>query len=176
MSMTKQSIIVTLFFVTILFGIVPVFAEEEKYRFDPGKGQELKKFELYVDCQPVHVYVEGTSSYAEKIGLTQKLVMLTAEAHLRKARIFSREITQPFMLAIEVAVFREAFSINLFFGKPVKDFLYSEDSALGYTWIKGITGTHDYTSSYVLSVLSDLLDQFIDEYFQANQEACKRNE
>ena len=175
MTKTKTSIIVTMLLVTMLFRIAPVLAEDEEYKLFHDEQQESKSFGLYVDCQPVHVIVEESSSYAEKIGLTKELIMLTAEAHLRKARIFSKEMTRPFFLGIEIAVYEQAFNINLLFGKQVKDSLFSKNGGVGFTWINGVTGTHDYTSPYILSVLSTLLDGFIVEYFLANQAACKQN-
>ena len=109
MTMTKKSIIVTMLLVAMLFEIAPVLAEE--YELFSNKEQESKSFGLYVDCQPVHVIVKESSSYTEKIGLTKGLIMLTAEAHLRKARIFGKEMTQPFFLGIEIDVFRQALNM-----------------------------------------------------------------
>ena len=173
--MIKKSALVTFLLVTILFRTAPVLAEEDmagEYKLFHNEQEESKSFGLYVDCQPVHVIVEESSPYAEKIGVSRELIMLTAEAHLRKARIFSKEMIQPFFLGIEIAVYDQAFNISLLFGKEVKDSLFSQHGGVGFTWIDGVTGTHDDTSRYILSVLSTRLDRFIVEYFRANQAAC----
>ena len=169
---TKTSIIFTMLLVAMLLRGAPVLAEDGEYGLFNYEQQESQSFGLYVDCQPVHVIVQESSVYAEKIGLTRELIMLTAEAHLRKAKIFSKEMKQPFFLGIEIDVFRQAFNINLFFGKQVKDSLFSKRDGVGFTWINGVIGMHDDEIPYILSVLSKLLDGFIVEYFRANQEAC----
>ena len=131
----------------------------------------LNGFELYVNCQPVHVIVEDPTPDAQEIGLTKTRIMTAAEARLRGARIFSEKMTAPLFLHIHVSVARQAFHIGLSFSKVVVDSFSLKDN-FASTWTRDTVGTHTSDSSYILSRVSELIDQFIVEYFLANQAAC----
>ena len=160
--MDKQSILVTALLVTSLFEIGSASAESL------GK----KRLKLFADCQPVHVVVEELTEAEKEIGLTRKQIMTAAESRLRPARIFSEELALP-LLDIAVTVVGRAFNITLLQYKGVKDSLSGEEGN-AITWIRAVNGTHSSDRTYILSVLSTLLDEFIAEYYRVNQDACER--
>ena len=123
--MDKQSIIVTTLLVTSLFEIGSASAE--------SLGR--KWFELYADCQPVHILVEELVGDEKEIGLTRKEIMTAAEARLRPARIYNEEVALPF-LDISVSVTGQVFHITLLLYKEVKDSLSGEVGS-AITWIQG---------------------------------------
>lgn len=155
-----------LLLVTTLLGIAPVLAEEgEKY---PGE----KRFQLYVDCEPMYVFVKDLSPDADKIGLTKARIMTATEARLRSAHIFNEKASGSPFLVLYVDVVGLAFHIDLALMKGVKDPLYSQTVGLVPTWLSQRTGMHGQRSDFILSVIQELLDHLIVEYLQVNQDAC----
>ncbi len=148
-----------------------VLAQEHGAFSEGSEGR--KKFELYVGCQPIFLVVEEPTPDGKKIGVSRSQIRTAAEARLRGARIFRDKMTERSFLHIQVVVARQAFHIGLSFLKVVVDSFSLKDN-FASTWRRDTVGTHTSDSSYILSRVSELIDQFIVEYFLANQDTCEQ--
>lgn len=171
MNRSKKAIAVIMLLVTVLFRVAPVFAEDKQMSSQEG----LKQFELFVNCQPVYLTVEGLHNmpHAEKIGLTKTAIINAAESRLRSARIYTNDPANPYQLYINVNVLRSAFNVYIAFDKMLYDFR-NRLNGFATTWYTGTTGTYGQGSGYILSSVSVLIDQFLVEYFRVNEKACEQ--
>lgn len=129
------------------------------------------RFQLYNGCRPFRLLVEDYSNeHSREIGLTRQAIQNLAESRLRAARLYTEE-GSPQRLSIGINVVGRAFSISLVYLKYVYD-PDSELSRFAITRIIGSTGTHGGDSGYILSALSEHIDQFMVEYLRVNEDAC----
>ena len=132
-------------------------------------ASDINRFDLFTECSPMHLLVEGLHEDATKIGLTEEAIQATAESRLRSARLYSSE-ADPY-LYINVNVVGPAFSDRLQFRKTLFDPLTGL-SFPAATWQIGAAGTHGRDAGYILSTVSQHLDQFLVEFLRVNEEAC----
>lgn len=155
-----------------LLGIDPTGAVEQQ---NPDPSVQAQDFELFTSCQPVSLVVESLGTDAEKIVLTRTDIINAVESRLRAARIYTDKSLQPY-ISIAVNVVGQAFSIDFQLHKALYDRGIGL-AGLAPTWSKVLTGTHGnrgYESgSYILSLLSRLLDEFLAEYLRVNEKACE---
>ncbi len=142
----------------------------------PAHAQEdakslLARFKLFNECKPMKLIVEGLHDDASKIGLTEVQLQAAAESRLRSARLYDAAET-PY-LYVQVNVVGPAYNISVEYNKVVFD-LASGESSLAATWDRGSTGTHGREAGYILSSVSQHMDQFLVEYLRVNEEHCGR--
>ena len=133
-------------------------------------SEELARFMLFADCQPMYLLVEGLPSDASDIGLTKESIQTTAESRLRSARLYNSSKRFPY-LYINVNVAGGAYNISLLYHKIVYDPL-SESSSFAPTWNIGGAGTHGGRADVILSTVSQYMDKFLVEFLRVNEEAC----
>ncbi len=144
-----------------------------------GDGQDTDKllerleiFQLFNACRPMVLAVEGLGDDAADIGLTEKDLQAAAESRLRAARLYTEDRTKSGQtyLYVNINVFGPAFNTSIRYNK----FLTDEFGRAAYapTWNTGSIGTHGGTASYIVSVLSQKLDEFLAAYLRVNEEAC----
>ena len=136
----------------------------------PEEG--FDRFRLYNVCLPMSLVVEGLPSDALEIGLTHESIQAAIESRMRSARIYDSDPSSLAYLYVNVNVVGRAFSWSLAFNKWVYD-LASDTRNSATTWRIGGTGSHGNDSSYVLSALSESMDQFLVEYLRVNESACE---
>lgn len=132
------------------------------------------QFNLYTNCQPLAVTMGEASKAWDTVGLTRADIQNAAESRLRGARIYAPKFRLPF-LSISIIVTKDAFSVRLRLVKSLYDNTYSQMYGPAATWVNGHTGTHGGGfggGSFILSSLSQLLDQFIADYLRVNETAC----
>ena len=143
---------------------------------DPVRGEEdrLGRFQLWNNCHPVSLLVEGLSSDAGEIGLIKNRIQTTVESRLRGARIYKGDADAhtPTYLYAQVSVLGSAFSFTLEYNKVMTD---PASLLTGFvtTWQKGATGTHSGDAGYIIQLLSEQTDEFVNEYLRVNEAACK---
>lgn len=124
------------------------------------------------NCSLVGLVVEGITDDGIDIGLSEDMVTTTVRSRMRASGMFTevRTNNQPFVY-ININVVGNAFSTRLEFRKRAKDV---NQNGRGYssTWDRQYTGTHGQDAGYIISSLSLITDQFIDEYFEVNQAMC----
>ena len=126
------------------------------------------EFELFVDCKPVDLVVGDINAEGEDV-VTGEAIRNAARARLRSAGImYDRQATSH--LLINFYVVGPAFHLNVAFYKWVVD--EYGNGGPGVTWEVGGTGTHSGSGDYILSNVSLFMDEFIVEYFRANDFAC----
>ena len=140
-----------------------------------GQSTEDKfaRFQLFANCQPMALVVEELSSDASDIGLTEESIQVAAESRLRSARLYNSSKRDPYLpyLYISVNVVGEAFSISLQYHKIVYDPL-SDFNGFATTWKTSGTGTHGGGADFILSNVSQYMDEFLVEFLRVNEEAC----
>ena len=115
--------------------------------------------------------MEGLGEAAKKIGLTEESIQAAGESRLRSARLYGTEADQ--VLYINVNVIGDGFSVGLEYQKLVFDPL-SAEAMYAATWDTRGTGTHSGNSGYILSVISQDLDEFLVEFLRVNEAACAK--
>lgn len=135
--------------------------------------ERVERFELFGDCKPMALVVENLPPDASKIGLTvDSLQAAAVESRLRAARLYDSEVLSP-RLYVNVNVVGGAFSIRFQYDKLFYDPL-SGFTNIAATWDIGSTGTHGGDAGYILSWVSQYMDQFLLEFLRVNDEACEK--
>lgn len=134
----------------------------------------IARFELFVDCLPMRLLVENLPADASKIGLTKEAIRAAAESRLRAARLYRSIRSAPYhYLYINVNVVGRSHSIRLDFRKGVYDPL-SGNRGLATTWNTGGAGTHGGNANYIVSLVSQYMDEFLVEFLRVNEKACEK--
>ena len=55
--------------------------------------ERIDRFELFTDCQPMGLVVEGVPPDASEIGLTRESIIAAVESRLRAARLYDADAT-----------------------------------------------------------------------------------
>ena len=127
-------------------------------------------FQLWNDCQPVGLVVGGIGKDESDIGLEEEALTRAVRSRLRSARIYDANASS--WLYVRVNIVRAAFNITMNYFKPMTD------QASGVTlpathWNTGGTGTQSRNPGYILSAVSQYMDEFIDDYLRVNSDACE---
>ena len=131
----------------------------------------LERFELFTNCRPMGLMIEGLPDEAADIGLTQDALTAAVESRLRAARLHTDEALPPYLLYVNVSMSGRAFSIDVYFNKVVFDQASLVD-APAITWNSGTTGTHGRNAGYIVNAVSQHLDRFLADYLRVNESAC----
>ena len=132
--------------------------------------KSIKQFELLYYCQPMRIIVEELHDDASKIKLTEMSIQTAIESRLRSARLYTSDPLSDY-LYVRVGVGKSSYNIELSFNKRVQD-LASEKIQRTPTWKTGSFGTHGENAGFVLSNLSQHMDNFLVEYLKVNEEYC----
>ena len=133
--------------------------------------EQLARFYLFTNCEPMHLVVESLDSDDKEFGLSKEALQAAAESRLRSARLYTEGGLVDIYLYVNVSVVGAAFHISVELNKYLYD-NYSDDSGFSSTWWTGVTGTHGQDPGFILSSLSGQLDRFLVEYLRVNEEAC----
>ena len=139
-----------------------------------GEVDDYDRSRLWNECRSMDLVVENLSDNATTIGLTRDAIEITVRSRLRSARLYSEDFanTAYSSLYVNVHVVGRAFSSDVSYSKYVKD-LASMLEFRPVTWSVSSTGTHGEKASYILSIVTQLTDAFIDEYLRVNEDSCK---
>ena len=147
-------------------------------------------FSLYTGCDSMELRVDVDIKNSS-LSLSAEAVRSATEARLRSARLYqagdgdSGTLPNQYLLVV-VAGASVAFSVRLQFYRilvwpgPSKhtDWWRQEypdgSDPVGYasTWRRAAVGTHDGTSTVVISVVSQFVDAFLVDYLRMNEEDC----
>lgn len=139
-----------------------------------GNAADLDRFRLWNDCRAMNLVIEGLPAGGAAIGLTNEAVAAAVRSKLRAARLYEAG-EDPYLpyLYVQVNVFETAFGVRVEYRKVVAD-VASDQIGFGATWRVGRLGTHGWDPAFVLSGVSQSMDEFIDEYLRVNADACAR--
>ena len=135
---------------------------------------DLDRFRLWNDCRPMNLVIEGLPAGGAGIGLTNEAVAAAVRSRLRAARLYEA-VEDPYLpyLYVQVNVFESAFDTRVEYRKVVAD-VATDQIGFGATWRVGRLGTHGWSPAFILSGVSQSMDEFIDEYLRVNSDACAR--
>lgn len=133
--------------------------------------ETVDRFQLFADCGPMALVV-GSSTDASKIGLTKEALQAAVESRLRSARLYRSEVLTP-RLYVRVNVVGKAISYSLNYQKLLYDRL-SGLSNMATTWRSSAAGTHGGEAGYILSAISQEMDEFLLKFLRVNEDACEK--
>ena len=131
-----------------------------------------ERFQLFNNCGPMYLIVEGLRGGELEIGLTEQRLQAAVESRLRGARLYSSTARTPY-LYVNVNLFSVAFSLRVEYKKLLLDGA-SGTSYVATTWEAAGTGTHGRNPEFIVSTLSGYMDEFLTEYLRVNEAACER--
>ena len=135
-------------------------------------SEGLARFQLFNECGPTNLIVEGLPPDAAAISLTRERVVTLAESRLRAARLFSVDRV-PSYLYVNVNVVGRAFSIRVGYNKRLFDPI-TDEFRFANTWNSGSAGTTGASGgNFIMQGLSEHLDSFVLEYLRVNEDACR---
>ena len=139
-----------------------------------GEVSDNDRFQLWNDCKPMQLVVEGLANDATAIGLAKEAIEVAVRSRLRAARLYSEDSAEGAWsyLYVNVGVVGRAFGVYIKYRMMVRD-TATELEYMTTTWNIGTTGTHGRDSSYILATVAENADKFIDEYLRVNEDACK---
>ena len=118
----------------------------------------------------IFVLIEKLPEDAIEIGLTSHRLKTVTELRLRREGITIKkesDISYPYFY-VTVNVVGRAFNIELSLNEWVKLFRNPSIECYARTWNHSYTGTHGNDPEYIVSSLSALLDEFLNDYYKAN--------
>ena len=138
----------------------------------------FERFQLWTQCHSVslEVYVQAPAD----LGLEGSQVATAARSRLRAARIYvnpSDVYWIPPRLWVSVLGVPKvhngsvvAACVEVRFEKIFEDF-YSDNNHFATTWRRSFVLSYS-DASHIISIVSQLMDEFIDEYLKVNGAAC----
>ena len=156
--------------VLALAATTPVGAEESE-DFGRSVRDEIDRFDLWNACEPIYLLIEGLGDGAVKSGLTHEAITTTVRSRLRAARLYRGSRRSPHLYVnVNALSGGRAFNVFVGFNKPFFDRI-SGRAGSATTWDTRMVGQGD--AAYILSLVSQLTDKFIDEYLRVNDSACQ---
>lgn len=134
---------------------------------------KVEQFILFNHCRPMALDVERLSKDAKKIGLSQESIQSTVESRLRSARLYDSNALDNYLF-VGVNVVGHAFNITLRYKKSVTDNL-SGHTGFATTWDNGDSIGFSNNAAYILSNVSQAMDQFLVLFLRVNETACNNN-
>ena len=152
----------------VCVGATPSVAEDQEVT-------TLDRIALWNECKPTHLLVEELPDDAKEIRLTVEAIEVTVRSRLRAARLYTAGLPtflDPY-LYVSISANTDTFYSTFEYNKPLRD------DATGFlihaeTWDLSGLGRHGGDAAYVLSILAQNTDEFIDEYLRVNEEACSQ--
>ena len=143
----------------------------------PTSLSDFDAFDLWNECAPIWLVVEGLSDGAADIDLTEERIQTLAESRLRAARLYGEAALRVYLyvrVGVLVSENRRsgAFNVEVVFKKYLRDGV-SEQNGYAATWEAGHYGTHGGDAGYIMQIVSEHLDRFILEYLRVNETACR---
>ena len=139
--------------------------------FAHAESSNQDMFWLWNWCSKVDIYVVYERiSGAHHLGLTQESIETTVRSRLRGARIFDAEADDHIEMII--GVYNQAYHIQVSMQKIMNDPLTDLKGPVG-TWSVSHLGIHGDNHQYLLGVIGELTDKFIDESWRVNGKACQ---
>ena len=101
--------------------------------------ETLARFQLFANCEPMELLVEGLPPAATEIGLNMEKIQAAVESRLRAARLYDSD-ADPY-LYMNVNVVGPAFHSRVEHNKTYFDY-YSTSNNYASSWSRSFTGTH----------------------------------
>ena len=156
--------------VALLAAATPIGAEESE-DFGRSIRDGIDRFQLWNACEPIALSVEDVDDAGVTRGLTREAIITAVRSRLRAARLYRGDETLPRLYVnVNVVEGSTAYCVSLEFIKWVSDPI-SGRGGRAVTWSAGSAGQGG--AAFILSVVSQRTDEFIDEYLRVNTSACR---
>ena len=129
----------------------------------------MDRFQLFNDCRPMDLVVEGLHAVAAEIDLTEAAIQAVVESRIRSARLYDADAGS--YLYVHVYILGRSFTLNLAYRKVVYD-QAAAVSGIATTWESGSYGAHRGGAAFILSAVARQMDRFLVEYLRVNESAC----
>ena len=134
----------------------------------------IEKARLWVnDYQALHIVVEDLSQAEKDLGLTRERIQTKVELRLRQAGIRPRsQIGPSHYVYVRVSALGAMFHVDVKFDRFAEFTLPNGESYSMFvtTWTSSAMGTHGRDSEYIIGIVDQGLDEFLNEYPKANQQ------
>ena len=134
-------------------------------------------FGLWNECRPIAFELNFENrAKAKDLGLTREDIYELVRNRIQTARIYTEDYEPPTGKRLEIGVrvgskAEPAFSYLMIFVKQLKD----EETGLSLgaaSWLKEALEPHRGESAVILFLISQALDEFINDYLRVNESAC----
>ena len=161
--------------VALLIALTPIYADDTTEDFRSELAEALNGlFELGNECKPINLAVEEVGSRGIAMGLTKEAITTTVRSRLRAARLY-RSGSGPYLYVnVNILPGATAFSVTFEFRKLLSDPKLSGLEGFATTWDRAMVG-QTMNVGYIFSWISQLTDEFIDDYLRVNESACSRS-
>ena len=155
-----------------------VQAEELTAEQKEAVNTYIKQFELFNNCEQIGLLVDKQEKSSE-VDLTEKAITNSVESRLRSARIFT-DAASDSLLIVYVHIVGYAYNVRVSLAKSLEDSRFGKHLhtlplvGSAETWHRTSTGTHGGQGSFILSQLSQIVEEFLVEYFKVNQKYCSK--
>lgn len=134
---------------------------------------DIDRAALFTGCAPM-ISTVSVQRHDTDIDLTTKTVEAAVDSRLRSARLYDSTPTDSAgiqALRVSSMVVGSSFSVDIDLIRWVPD-TGNGHSGLVPVWQASTTGTHGGSGQYVLGVVSEHLDAFINKYLKINEISC----
>lgn len=141
------------------------------FAFHVGNAQEGASAydeQLFTRCAPLSIAI-GFSMKNTDAPLTKETIANAVESRLRGARLFKSDAAQ--FLAVDLNVLGSAFSLRIGLNSWIEDMGFGRGGTV-LMWGTGATGTHSGNAQYIVSLVSQYMDEFIVKYLRVNEGHC----
>ncbi len=146
----------------------------------PASLSSIDAFDLWNECEPIRLIVEGLPDDAADIDLTKERIQTLAESRLRAARLYDaaalHDYHSPYLyVRVSVLVYAKIPSGALNIDVSFQRYLFNAAGSSGFaaTWEAGSFGMHLGSADYIMVHVSKQIDLFILEYLRVNETACR---
>ena len=133
---------------------------------------EMDQIRLWNECEPLPLIVLVDPEQGAGMMLTKERIETIVRSRMRSARIYSEEYAGS-LLSVDIQFSGQAAHVDFRFRERFeKEFFNYTTPTMATTWQRSMLGTHGNDEGPVLAAVSELTDIFIDEYLNANADAC----
>lgn len=146
--------------------------------------EEAERFLYWTGCSPLRLGLfmppDSIAPDSASMGLTKAVVATAVRSRLRAARICTDDDEAPALL-VNVTVLHSkqrsggAFAVDIGLHKRVYDPLSGVSGYVQTAVCNLSLGLHAGKAAFILSAISQRMDEFIDEYLRVNESACPRS-
>ena len=160
---------------SLLSGTSAWSAVDPLYRGEPQTpaytDRDYLKYQLFVNCQPINLKIETASAEAQRVGWTLPRLRRVVASRLRAVDLYTDEFTPSHLLVRVREVSFGAMDVSVDFVKALRDPI-TDLPGFSMTWGSTIIIAPGEAQTYLPKAVSQLLDEFLNEYFRVNEPAC----
>ena len=148
-----------------------VAADKVADRDASANNTDSENFRLFDDCSPIFVGIEPLTTESRAFGLHKGDLRIAAETRLRVARLLAGEDDRRTSgLFIYASADPTTYTIEVKYSKSLRDRFGQDGMAVTKSY--KVSGDKSSDDRFILSRLSELMDDFLVDYLAVNAAAC----